>query len=264
MSDKQFIRYTVQERVATLVIDHPPVNAFNRQTLNELSAAIAELNADPEVKAIVITGGGQMAFVAGADLAEVGAMVKTRDAAAIEAIAALGQRVFDQIEASRKPVIAAINGVALGGGLELALACHIRIVGDRARLGQPEINLGIIPLWGGTQRLTRVVGPAKATELILTGDPITAQEAKALGLANMVVPGDAVLRQAVGVAKKIAAKSAVAISAALEAIGAGLDASLPDGLAAERAQLQKLAASADAAEGIAAFLEKRQPVFEDR
>ncbi len=263
-TERQYVRYTLQERVATLVIDHPPVNAFNRQTLTELDGAIDELLADPQVKAIVITGGGQLAFVAGADLTEVGALIQTQGAPAAREIAQLGQRVFNKIEGARKPVIAAINGVALGGGLELAMACHVRVAGDRARLGQPESNLGIIPLWGGTQRLARIVGPAKATEIILTGDPINAQEAKALGLVNMVAPGDAVLRQAVGLAKKIAGKSAVAVAAALEAIGAGLDATLEQGLAAEIGQLEKLTASEDAAEGISAFLQKRQPDFKDR
>lgn len=264
MTEKQFIRYTIQDRVATLVIDHPPVNAFNRQTLRELGEAIDELGRNEEAKVIVITGGGQMAFVAGADIKEFAKILENRDEAAAREMMELGQSVFSKVEASRKPVIAAINGAALGGGLELAMACHIRIAGDRARLGQPEVNLGIIPLWGGTQRLARIVGPAKATEIILTGDPITAQEAKALGLVNMVVPGDAVQRQALGLAKKIATRSAVVVSAALEAIGAGLDASLEEGLAVERLQIEKLLSSEDAAEGVMAFVERRPAVFRDK
>ncbi|HEY4688768.1 MAG TPA: enoyl-CoA hydratase-related protein [Anaerolineae bacterium] len=259
-----FIRYTIEDRVATLVIDHPPVNALNHQALTELSTAIDELLANADVKVIVITGGGQLAFVAGADIGEINEIVKAQDSGAARAMIELGQKVFNKIESSHKPVIAAINGVCLGGGLELAMACHMRIAGDRARLGQPEINLGIVPGWGGTQRLPRIVGPSKATEIILTGDPITAQQAMQLRLVNMVVPGDQVVRQAKGVAAKIAGKSAVAVSAALAAIGGGLDADLPAGLAKEREQFVRLAGSEDVREGVGAFLEKRPPQFKDR
>ncbi|NTU62290.1 MAG: enoyl-CoA hydratase [Chloroflexi bacterium] len=259
-----FIRYTIEDKVAVLVIDHPPVNAMNEQTLVELGAAIDELNANPDVKAIVITGGGQMAFVAGADIGLFGKIIKEQDLAAGRAFMELGQHTFNKIEASNKPVIAAINGICLGGGLELAMACHMRICGDRVRLGQPEINLGIIPGWGGTQRLQRIVGAAKATELILTGDQITAQQAMQLRLVNMVVPGGEVMRQAKGLAAKIANKSAVGIASTLTAIRAGLDACLPEGLAAEREQLTKVVASEDAREGIMAFLEKREAKFSDK
>jgi enoyl-CoA hydratase/carnithine racemase len=260
----EFIRYTIEDRVAMLVIDHPPVNALNPQTLTELSEALDELNANPAVKAIVITGGGQLAFIAGADLGVIGGIVKSRNLAEGTAMIELGQTVFNKIENSNKPVIAAINGVCLGGGLELAMACHMRVCGDRARLGQPEINLGIIPGWGGTQRLPRIVGAAKATELILTGDQITAQQAMQLRLVNMVVPGGEVMRQAKGLAAKIANKGAVSVAAALTAIRAGLDADLPVGLAAERAQFDIVTASDDALEGVSAFLEKREAKFQDK
>jgi enoyl-CoA hydratase/carnithine racemase len=259
-----FIRYTVEDKVAVLVIDRPPVNAFNEQSLNELGAAIDELNADPTVKVIVITGGGQLAFVAGADIGTFGEIFKSQNFDRAKAFMELGHSTFTKIENSNKPVIAAINGICLGGGLELAMACHMRICGDRVRLGQPEINLGIIPGWGGTQRLQRIVGPAKATEMILTGDQITAQQAMQLRLVNMVVPGGEVMRQAKGLAAKIANKSAVGTTAALTAIRVGLDACLQDGLAAEREQLAKVVTSADAAEGIKAFLEKREAKFQDQ
>ena len=259
-----FIRYTVEDRVATLVIDHPPANALNKQTLIELETALDELIGNSDVKAIVITGAGQMAFVAGADVGDIGEIVKKQDTAAAQAMMELGQKVFNKIEGSCKPVIAAINGFCLGGGLELAMSCHLRIAGDRSRLGQPEINLGIIPGWGGTQRLQRIVGPSKATEMILTGDQITAQQAMQLRLVNMVMPGGEVMRQATGLAKKIAAKSAVAVSAALGAIREGLDADLQTGLASERKRFAAVAASADAQEGVMAFLEKREAKFQDK
>ncbi|MFN8596818.1 MAG: enoyl-CoA hydratase-related protein [Anaerolineae bacterium] len=259
-----FIRYTIEDKVATLVIDHAPVNAFNKQTMQELSDAVDALVANPDVKAVVVTGAGQLAFVAGADIGEIGGYVKAQDMASAQAFIALGQQVFSKIEASNKPFIAAINGVCLGGGLELAMACHLRICGDRVRLGQPEINLGIIPGWGGTQRLQRIVGAAKAAEMILTGDQITAQQAMQLRLVNMVVPGGEVMRQAKGLAAKIANKSAVAVAAAMNAIRAGLDAELHLGLAAELAQFGHVTASADAIEGITAFLEKREAKFQDK
>jgi enoyl-CoA hydratase/carnithine racemase len=259
-----FIRYTVEDKVAVLVVDHPPVNALNPQTLQELSAAMDELTANPGVKVIVITGGGQLAFIAGADIGMFGKIIKEQDQTTAKTFIELGHQAISKIETSNKPVIAAINGVCLGGGLELAMACHLRICGDRARLGQPEINLGIIPGWGGTQRLARIVGPAKATELILTGDQITAQQAMQLRLVNMVVPGGEVMRQAKGLAAKIANKSAVSVAAAMTAIRAGLDADLPTGLAAERAQFDFVLTSEDAREGVSAFLEKREAKFTDK
>jgi enoyl-CoA hydratase len=260
----EFVRYTVEDKVAVLVIDHPPVNAFNPQTAKELSEALDELNANSAVKVIVITGGGQLAFVAGADIGFMGDLLKDRKAAEVLPMIEQGQAIFNKIENSNKPVIAAINGVCLGGGLELAMACHMRICGDRVRLGQPEINLGLIPGWGGTQRLARIVGPAKATEIILTGDQITAQQAMQLRLVNMVVPGGEVMRQAKGLAAKIASKSAVSVAAALTAIRAGLDANLSEGLAVERAQFGAVFASDDALEGVSAFLEKREAKFQDK
>ncbi len=264
MADRQFIRYSIEERVATVVIDHPPANALNKQTLAELDGALDELLANPEVKVVIITGAGQMAFVAGADIGEINDLVKSGNASGAQVMIETGQAVFNKIEQAPKPIIAAINGFCLGGGLEMAMACHIRIAGDRARLGQPEINLGIIPGWGGTQRLPRLVSKGKAIEIILTGDQITAQEAKALGLINIVVPGDAVMRQATGLARKLAAKSAVAVAAALAAITGGAGLLLLDGLTKEREQFVKLAASEDTREGVSAFLEKRPPQFKDR
>lgn len=261
MAEYQNLKYGVQDRVAVIMLDHPPVNAFNTATMSDLEAAFDEATADSNVKVIVITGAGQFAFVAGADLNEVKELAQ--DPAAATAFIKKGQKVFSKIEASRKPVIAAINAAAAGGGLELALACHIRIAADKARLGAPEITLGIIPGWGGTQRLPRVVGRAKATEMILTGDMITAQEAYRIGLVNKVVPSTAVVKEAMNLAKKIASMGALAIGAAMDAIEASTRLPLEEGLGRELANFSDLMGSHDAREGILAFLEKRRPVFTD-
>ncbi|MGD1997133.1 MAG: enoyl-CoA hydratase-related protein, partial [Anaerolineae bacterium] len=179
MGEWQYVRTEVEDRIAVLTIDHPPVNSFNKQVVTELGEAVDELLAGDEAKAIIITGGGTNAFVAGADIPEIkGLLDKPEEGyTAARQFIERGQETFLRIERATKPIIAAINGFCLGGGLELAMSCHIRICADRARLGQPEINLGIIPGWGGTQRLARIAGKGKALELILTGDMITAQEA---------------------------------------------------------------------------------------
>ena len=257
----QNVKVAVEERVAIVTIDHRPVNALDRQTLTELGQLADALAADPAVKVVILTGGGSLAFVAGADIKEVSQLSSVEEA---KAMAALGQTVFLKIQRLPKPVIAAINGVCLGGGLELAMACHLRISGDRARFGQPEINLGIIPGWGGTQRLPRLIGKAKATEWILTGDMLMAQDALRLGLVNQVVPQDQVLKVAKDLARKIASKGAVALAQALRAIEDGLDQSLEEGLAREAEAFSKVAATEDSREGVKAFLEKRQPRFKDR
>ena len=202
-----------------------------------------------------------MAFVAGADVKEIATLSSGQEASKT---ATTGQAVITKIQRLGKPVIAAINGVCLGGGNELAMACHLRIAGDRARFGQPEITLGIIPGFGGTQRLPRLIGKAKATELILTGDLITAQEAYRLGLVNQVVPQDQVLKVAKDLARKIAAKGLVAIRLALQAIEEGYGGPLDDGLALEARLFGHVAETEDCKEGVKAFLEKRQPQFRDR
>jgi enoyl-CoA hydratase/carnithine racemase len=264
MGDWQNIRIEVEDRIAVLTIDHPPVNSFNRQVVTELNEAVDKLLTDDDVKAIVITGGGTNAFVAGADIPEIKAQFEAGDPAGASEFLELGHTVFRKIEKAPKPVIAAINGFCLGGGLELAMSCHMRICSDRARLGQPEINLGIIPGWGGTQRLPRLAGRGKAIEMILTGDMITAQEAYRTGLVNKVVPAGAVLKEARGLARKIVSKSKFAIAAALEAIDQGLQVSIDEGLKAEAAQWAVLSEKEDPLEGVTAFLEKRQPQFKDK
>jgi enoyl-CoA hydratase/carnithine racemase len=266
MGEWQNIRTEVEDRIAVLTIDHPPVNSFNKQVVTELDAAIDQLMADDEVKAIVITGAGTNAFVAGADIPEIKELIENPgdDYAEAREFLERGQDVNRKIETATKPIIAAINGFCLGGGLELAMACHMRICSDRARLGQPEINLGLIPGWGGTQRLPRIVGKAKALEMILTGDMIRAQEAYRIGLVNKVVPDGAILKEARGLARKIVSKSECCIAAALQAVTEGLEAGIEGGLDIEKEQFVALADTEDIREGVSAFLEKRQPEFKDR
>ncbi|HEY74991.1 MAG TPA: hypothetical protein G4O00_02270 [Thermoflexia bacterium] len=266
MAEWQYVRTQVEDRIAVLTIDHPPVNSFNKQVVTELDEAIDQLLADDEVKAIVITGGGTNAFVAGADIPEIKELLDNpgEGYAAAREFLERGQRVFLKIERATKPVIAAINGFCLGGGLELAMACHMRICSDRARLGQPEINLGLIPGWGGTQRLARLTNKGKAIELILTGDMITAQEAYRIGLVNKVVPAGAVLKEARDLARKIVSKSKFPIAAALRAITDGLETTIEEGLKIEADQFVGLASTEDIREGVTAFLEKRQPKFQDK
>ena len=257
----QFVKAAVEDRVAMVTIDHPPVNALSRQTLQELSQVLEGLGPDPSVKVVILTGAGPFAFVAGADIKEVSHIASVQEA---KELAALGQAVFLKLQRLGKPVIAAINGVCLGGGCELAMACHLRISGDRARFGQPEINLGIIPGWGGTQRLPRLIGKAKAIEWILTGDIMSAQDALRLGLVNQVVPQDQVLKVAKDLARKLASKGGVALAQALRAIEEGLERSLEEGLATEADAFGRVAGTEDSREGVKAFLEKRQPQFNDR
>ena len=253
-------KMTVDDKVATIVIDHPPANTLSTPVMQELDKIIDEVNSNAEIKAAVITGAG-MFFIAGADINEIFTIKNAKQG---EDLTLTGQAVLNKMENSPKPFIAAINGMCLGGGMELAMACHIRVCGDRAQLGQPEIMLGIIPGFGGTQRLSRLTNKAKAIEMILTGDRITAQEAYRIGLVNKVVPNMEVVKQAVGLAKKIASKSAVSIAKALDAICNGLEKSLEDGLKYESKLFGQVCESEDMKEGVSAFVEKRQPKFTDK
>jgi enoyl-CoA hydratase/carnithine racemase len=261
MGKWQNIKTQVKDRIAVLTVDHPPVNSFNAQVVTELEQAMNELLADDEVKVIIITGGGTRAFIAGADIPEIQAALE--QPSGLKGTAVQGQALFLKIERATKPVIAAINGFCLGGGMELAMSCHMRICSDQAKLGQPEINLGIIPGWGGTQRLSRLTNKGKAIELILTGDTLTAQDAYQLGLVNKVVPHDAVLEEAQSLAQKIASKSKLPTAAALRAITEGLAVTIEEGLKIEADEFGKLDSSEDAREGINAFLEKRPAKFKD-
>lgn len=251
---------TISGAVATLVINRPPANTLTPELLAELSAAISRFAEDDAVKAIVLTGTGRF-FIAGADIRLLASIASSREG---ETLAMEGQGILNRIEALEKPVIAAINGVCLGGGLELAMCCHIRLAAEGSRLGQPEINLGIMPGFGGTQRLPRIVGQSKAMELILTGDPISAQEAKSLGLVSQVISPEDLLRQAQAMARNIASKSLVALRASVRAIRNSAELDLREGLALEARLFGELCDTDDKREGLAAFLEKRQPRFLDR
>jgi len=257
---KAMLTRAVGNGVATLALNHPPANTLTLDLLLELEAAFDALAADRAVKAIIVTGSGRF-FIAGADIRVLAGIPSSREGTEM---ALRGQAIFNKIEACPRPVIAAINGVCLGGGLELAICCHIRLAAEGARFGQPEINLGIIPGFGATQRLSRLIGRSKATELILTGDLISAQEAKALGLLSQVVPPEDLLRQAQGLAGKIASKGQLAVRSALRAIHEGTELGLREGLDLEARLFGELCDSEDKKEGTSAFLEKRQPRFQDR
>jgi enoyl-CoA hydratase len=247
--------------VAIVTINRPKVlNALSTQTLDELRRAILELKYDDSVRAVVLTGAGEKAFVAGADINELA--VQTPITGREHAIA--GQHVLDLIEHLGKPVIAAINGYALGGGCELAMACTIRIASETAKLGQPEINLGIIPGYAGTQRLARMVGRGRALELLLTGDQITAQEAHRLGLVNRVVAAADLLPQAKALAASLAAKAPVAIRYILDAVHKGLEMPFPQAQIFEATLFGLVASTDDMREGTRAFLEKRKADFKGR
>jgi enoyl-CoA hydratase len=248
---------TIDNGVALVTLNNPPVNMITPLTISELDTTLDSLAQDDSVKAIIITGAGRM-FVAGADIKVIAGIRSSRDG--IE-LAERGQAVLNKLEQSEKPVIAAINGMCLGGGLELALCCHLRIAADSARFGQPEINLGIIPGFGATQRLPRLIGSAKALEMILTGDVIAATDAKAIGLVSQVVPTDDLLRQAQGLARRIAAKGQLAVRAALRAVREAASTPLPEGLHIEARLFGELCETKDKHEGVMAFLEKRHPQF---
>ena len=246
------------DAVALVTINRPQVlNALNMATLDELRRVILDLKQDDSVRAVILTGSGEKAFAAGADINELA--VQTPIAGREHALA--GQHVLDLIEHMGKPVIAAINGYALGGGCELALACTLRIAADTARLGQPEINLGILPGYAGTQRLPRLVGKARAMELILTGAQIGASEAERIGLVNRVVPAGALLTEAKKLAGELARQAPIAVRYIIDAINHGLEMPFAEGCRFEATLFGLVAASDDMREGTRSFLEKRKPEF---
>ncbi|PIQ82725.1 MAG: enoyl-CoA hydratase [Candidatus Omnitrophica bacterium CG11_big_fil_rev_8_21_14_0_20_64_10] len=260
MADYQYLGIEQADAVWTLTISNPPANMLSRAVLTELDIFLETLVKNPVPKALVITGAGSF-FVVGADIKEIS---EIKNGAEGEEAARLGQRVFDKLERLPVPTIVAVNGHCLGGGNEMAMACTVRIASDRARFGQPEINLGIIPGFGGTQRLARLVGKSRALELCLTGEMINAQTALQIGLVSQVAPEEEVLKKAQGLAKKMASKSRPAIERILRVTREGLAASQEEGLEMEAKSFGELCGGADMKEGLSAFLEKRRPKFQDR
>ncbi len=250
-----------KEGYAIVTINRPDkLNALNNLTITELYSVMKDLNADDSVRAVVLTGSGEKAFVAGADISE----IKEQDEITGELFALKGQRVFRYIEQMAKPVIAAINGYALGGGCELAMSCHIRICSTKAKFGQPEINLGLLPGYGGTQRLPRLIGRTDALYLFLTGEMIDANRAYDLGLVSEVVEPEQLLERAETLAKIISEKPPIAARYILKAVDEGLNMPIDAALNLEAELFGKICATEDMKEGTSAFLEKRKPQFKGR
>jgi enoyl-CoA hydratase len=260
---KLFYMYTtivtlLSNGIFIITINRPDkLNALNKDVINELSAALDEVYSDADIKAAIITGAGPKAFVAGADISE----FTTLNAAGGSALAEHGQQqVFNKIENSPKPIIAAVNGFALGGGCELAMACHFRLASSNAKFGQPEVNLGLIPGYGGTQRLTQLIGKGKAMELMMTGNLIDAAEAMQLGLVNYVTEPENLVSQTTQLLQTILTKAPLAITKIIALTNQAANGA-PDGLQQEIKAFGELFDTADAKEGAAAFLEKRKAIF---
>jgi enoyl-CoA hydratase len=253
----ELLTFDVADRIATITVHRPDkLNALNDALIAELRTAIADARRRRDVGAVLLTGAGR-AFVAGADIAEL------EDQTAIEgkARAVRGQQVFRRFETSPKPTLAAVNGFALGGGCELAMACHLRIASDTAKFGQPEVKLGMVPGYGGSQRLPRLVGKGRALQLLLTGEIIDAAEAYRIGLVNKIVPAAELIPAARAMLATILAQGPLAVAHCIEAVDRGLDMPLDDAIALEASYFGLLSASADKAEGMRAFLEKRPATF---
>ncbi len=255
------VRLTNDGAVAWITIDRPEkLNALDRRTVEEIARTVDHCVSDPAVRVLVLTGAGDKAFAAGADIAEMSRF----DAAEAQSFSRFLNESFSRIERSPKPVIAAVNGFALGGGCELALACHVRIASENARFSQPEVNLGLIPGAGGTQRLARTIGRGRALAMILTGERIDAREAERIGLVHRTVPADAFRAETQALAEVLAAKSSMAVARALEAVLAGGEMALDDALRLEASLFGLCFATEDMREGTRAFLEKRTARFPGR
>ncbi|OLY91403.1 enoyl-CoA hydratase [Cnuella takakiae] len=253
----QTITSDLTNNILTLTINRPDkMNALNKQVFNDLEAVLNEIENNPEIKAAIITGSGPKAFVAGADISEFGGL----DGEQGKALAKRGQDIFFRIENNRKPIVAAVNGFALGGGCELAMACHFRIASENAKFGQPEVNLGLIPGYGGTQRLTQLIGKGRALELLLTGNMIDAATAHQYGLVNHVVPQEQLLEKTTGILQTILTKAPIAVAQCIRAANAAY-APENQGYEMELTAFGDSFNTEDMKEGTAAFLEKRKAVF---
>ncbi len=257
----QSLLYRKEEGIGIVTINRPEsLNALNGEVYTELSELFQEIENDPEVRVVILTGSGEKAFVAGADIAE----MQPQSSVEIRSFIDKGRRASDRIYTLKKPVIAAVNGFALGGGLELAMCCDLRVASEKAKFGQPEINLGIIPGAGGTQRLTRLIGMTRAKELIYTGDVIDANTAFTMGLVNKVVPPENLMAEAKELARKLLSKSSIALALAKKAITTGAGTDLSSGLDLEAECFALGFATEDQKEGMAAFLQKRKPEFKGK
>ncbi|HEU4996103.1 MAG TPA: enoyl-CoA hydratase-related protein [Gemmatimonadaceae bacterium] len=258
MSAFEFLKLDVADRIATITVNRPDkLNALNDATMLELGRAIDDVRANEAVGGVIVTGAGR-AFVAGADISE----LRQKSPAEAYALARRGQDVFRRFETSPKPVVAAVNGFALGGGCELAMACHVRIASEAAKFGQPEVKLGVIPGYGGTQRLTRLIGRGRALQLLLTGEMIDAAEGHRLGLVNRVVASsENVVDVARGMLTHMLANGPLALACCIDVVNRGADISMEEALALEAAAFGLLASTQDMREGTSAFLEKRAPAF---
>jgi len=257
----QYIIYEKSEGIATITLNRPEaLNAWSQELAQEFLTVMEDARKDEQVKAVVITGAGEKAFSAGADIKAMKGMtaLKARE------LSNMGYKICNAIESLEKPVIAAINGYALGGGMEVSMACDFRIASDKARMGQTEINIGLIPGWGGTQRLTRLVGKARAKELVYSGKIIDANTALQWGLVNNVVPAEQLMTTAKEFAKELAGKAPVALKVAKALINKGADVDLESALALEREGFGVVASSEDLQEGVSAFTEKRRPAWKGR
>ena len=253
--------YDAEDSIALVTVNRPEkLNPLNLDTVDALDACFTDIASDPDVKAVILTGAGEKAFVAGADINQLTEL----SALGGQQWGLRGQQVFSKIENLTKPVIAAVNGYALGGGLELAMSCHIRIASDNAKLGQPEVKLGIVPGYGGTQRLPRLVGKGRALEMILTGDPVSAEEASRIGLVNRVVPREELIPAARRIASRILENGPAAVALCLQAVNRGMEMPLDAALTFEASQFGLSCATEDIREGTRAFLEKRKAEFKGR
>lgn len=256
-SDKALVSLEVTGGVAVVSLERPPVNAMSRVLMEEFKACLLRAERDPSVRVIIVRSKLDGIFSAGADIHELQGLDPEGCASFIE----LGQRLFARLGEIPKPIVAAINGVCVGGGLELSMACDLRLAGESARFGQPEVNLGLISGWGGTQRLPRLVGKTRASEMLLVGEQISAAQALTIGLVNRVVPDDSLLAEAMALGQKLLAKSPVALAKIKETIERGLSLTLTEGLQVEAGCYVEAYTSEDAKEGIRAFLEKRPARF---